>query len=148
MLCGMMSASHNSALGLFDLLREPLIQDFSGDPGMSPVFDLMLAEVARPGLGTQAMTEVLMKQCLIALLRQHLLRDGVGSPLFVALQHPRLARAVLAILEQPAEPHSVGSLADLAGMSRASFAEHFSRAFQRDRSILCRKSAFVLQHVF
>ena len=64
----------------------------------------MLAEVARPGLGTQAMAEVLMKQCLIALLRQHLLRDGVGSPLFVALQHPRLARAVLAILEQPAEP--------------------------------------------
>ena len=131
MLCGMISASHNSALGLFDLMREPLIQDFSGDPGMSPVFDLMLAEVARPGLGTQAMAEVLMKQCLIALLRQHLLRDGVGSPLFVALQHPRLARAVLAILEQPAEPHSVGSLANLAGMSRASFAEHFSQAFQK-----------------
>ena len=131
MLCGMISASHNSALGLFDLLREPLIQDFSADPGLSPVFDLMLAEVTRPGLGTQAMTEVLMKQCLIALLRRHLLHDGADSPLFTALQHPRLARAVLAILDQPAAPHSVGSLADLAGMSRASFAEHFSRAFQQ-----------------
>lgn len=131
MLCGMVSASHNSALGLFDLLREPLIQDFSADPGLSPAFDLMLAEVTKPGLGTQAMTEVLMKQCLIALLRQHLLRDGANSPLFTTLQHPRLARAVLAILDQPAEPHSVGSLADLAGMSRASFAEHFSRAFQQ-----------------
>ena len=63
------------------------------------------------------------------LLRQHLLRDGADSPLVTALQHPRLARAVLAILDQPADPHSVGSLADLAGMSRASFAEHFSRAF-------------------
>lgn len=131
MLCGMVSASHNSALGLFDLLREALIQDFSADPGVSPVFDLMLAEVTRPGLGTQAMTEVLMKQCLIVLLRQHLLRDGIESPLFTALQHPRLARAVLAILDQPADPHSVGSLADRAGMSRASFAEHFSRAFQQ-----------------
>lgn len=131
MLCGMISASHNSALGLFDLLREPLVQDFSTDSRLSPVFDLMLAEVTSPGLGTQAMTEVLMKQCLIALLRQHLLRDGVDSPLFTALQHPRLARAVLAILDQPAGPHSVGSLAELAGMSRASFAEHFSRAFQQ-----------------
>ncbi len=131
MLCGMISASHNSALGLFDLLREPLIQDFSADPGMSPVFDLMLAEVTRPGLGTHAMTEVLMKQCLITLLRQHLLHDGIDSPLFTALHHPRLARAVLAILDQPAAPHSVGSLADLAGMSRASFAEHFSSAFQQ-----------------
>ncbi len=131
MLCGMISASHNSALGLFDLLRESLIQDFSADPSVSPVFDLMLAEVTKPGLGTQAMTEVLMKQCLIASLRQHFLCDGVNSPLFTAFQHPRLARAVLAILDRPADPHSVGSLADLAGMSRASFAEHFSRAFQQ-----------------
>ena len=128
MLCGMVSALHDDALGL---LREPLIQDFSADPGTAPVFDLMLAEVMRPGLGTQAMTEVLMKQCLIALLRQHLLRDGAGSPLFTALQHPRLARAILAILDQPGAPHSVGSLADLAGMSRASFAEHFSSAFRQ-----------------
>ena len=131
MLCGMISAFHEGALGLFDLLRQPLIQDFSADPGVSPVFDLMLTEVTRPSLGTQAMTEVLMKQCLIALLRQHLLRNGVDSPLLTALQHPRLTRAVLAILDQPANPHSVGSLADLAGMSRASFAEHFSRAFQQ-----------------
>ena len=129
MLCGMISAPHNSALGLFELLRGPLIQDFAPDPRLSPAFDLMLAEVTQPGLGSQAMTESLMKQCLIALLRQHLLRDGADSPLFTALQHPRLARAVLAILDRPAEPHSVGSLAELAGMSRASFAEHFAHAF-------------------
>ena len=86
----------------------------------------MLAEGTRPGLGMQAMTEVLMKQCLIALLRQHLLHDGADSPLFTAVHHPRLARAVLAILDRPAASHSVGSLADLA-----SFAEHFSSAFQQ-----------------
>jgi AraC-like DNA-binding protein len=131
MLCGMISAPHNNALGLFELLREPLVQDFSADTRLSPVFDLMLAEVMQPGLGTQAMAESLMKQCLIALLRQHLLRDGADSPLFTALQHPRLARAVVAVLDRPAEMHTVGSLAELAGMSRASFAEHFSRAFQQ-----------------
>jgi len=77
------------------------------------------------------MSELLMKQCLIAMLRQHLLRDGTHSPLSAALHHPRLARAVLSVIEQPAAAHSVESLATLAGMSRASFAEHFSRTFQQ-----------------
>lgn len=72
-----------------------------------------------------------MKQCLIALLRQHLLSDDGSSPVFSALHHPRLARAVLSIIENPAAAHSVESLASLAGMSRASFAGHFSQAFQQ-----------------
>ena len=131
LLCGAISASYGSGLGLFDLMREPMIEDFSASDPLRHAFELMLAEVARPGLGTQAMTEVLMKQCLIALLRQHVLRDGAGSPLSTALHHPRLARAVLAVIEDPAASHSVESLASLAGMSRASFAEHFSRAFQQ-----------------
>jgi AraC family transcriptional activator of mtrCDE len=45
------------------------------------------------------------------------------------LHHPRLARAVAAIIENPAAGHTVDSLASLAGMSRASFSDHFSRAF-------------------
>ena len=74
------------------------------------------APAARAGRGHQAGPGHasddggVMKQCLIALLRQHFLRDGVDSPLFTALQHPRLARAVAAILDRPADPHSVGSL--------------------------------------
>ncbi len=132
LLCGAIAASYGGALGLFDLMRDPMVVDFSESGVLRHAFELMLAEVASPGLGTQAMTEVLMKQCLIALLRRHLRGDGAGSPLFTAaLHHPRLARAVLAVIEEPAAPHSVESLASLAGMNRASFAEHFSRAFQQ-----------------
>lgn len=130
--CGTIAVPRNGALGLFDLLRDPLVEDLSSSGVHRQVFDLMLAEVASPSLGMQAMTEALMRQCLILLLRRHLLRnDRIGSPLFAALQHPRLARAVVAVLENPAAPHSVESLASLAGMSRASFAEHFSQAFQQ-----------------
>ena len=131
LLCGAIPTAHGNALGLFDLLREPMVESFAASGLLRHAFELMLAEVANPGLGTQAMTEVLMKQCLIALLRQHLLRDGSSSPLFTALHHPRLARAVLAVIEDPAAPHSVENLAARAGMSRASFADHFSRAFQQ-----------------
>ena len=131
LLCGAIPASYGGALGLFDLMREPMVEDLSASGVLRHAFELMSAEVASPGFGTQAMTETLMKQCLIALLRQHLSRDDASSPLFTALHHPRLARAVLAVIEAPAAPHSVESLASLAGMSRASFAEHFSRAFQQ-----------------
>ena len=131
MVCGAISASYGGALGLFDLLRDPMVEDFPASSVHRNAFDLMLAEVASPGLGTQAMTEVLMKQCLIALLRQHLRRDDISSPLFATLRHPRLARAVLAVVEAPAATHTVESLASLAGMSRASFAGHFAQAFQQ-----------------
>ena len=131
LLCGAIPASHSGALGLFDLLREPMVEDLAASGILRNAFELMLAEVASPGLGTQAMTETLMKQCLLVLMRRHLPRDGSSSPLSAALHHPRLARAVLAIIEAPAEPHSVESLALLAGMSRASFAAHFSQAFQQ-----------------
>jgi len=130
--CGTIATPCGGTLGLFDLLRDPLVEDLSSSGVRQQVFDFMLAEVASPSLGMQAMTEALMRQCLILLLRRHLPRDdSIGSPLFAALQHPRLAHAVVAVLENPAAPHSVESLASLAGMSRASFAEHFSQAFQQ-----------------
>ena len=130
LLCGSIPATHSSALGLFDLMREPMVESFAAAGPLRYAFELMLAEVANPGLGTQAMTEILMKQCLIVLLRRHL-HGSPNSPLLAALHHPRLARAVLAVIEDPAAPHSVESLSARAGMSRASFADHFSRTFQQ-----------------
>jgi transcriptional regulator GlxA family with amidase domain len=63
------------------------------------------------------------------LLRQHLLRDGETSPLFAALHDQRLARAVVAVLDDPAAAHTLESLARRAGMSRTAFAERFSQVF-------------------
>ena len=128
LLCGMIPAAYRHALGLLELLREPMIEDVSNDATLRGVFGLMRAEVANPRLGTRAMAEVLIKHCLIAMFRRQLTEGaGLGS-LAAALQQPRLAR-VLSIVENPALPHTVSSLAALAGMSRASFAEHFARAF-------------------
>lgn len=123
LLCGSIPASYAQALSLFDLLAETVVHVPADDVGRS-VFDLMRAEVATPGLGTAAITEALMKACLVALLRGRLLdRDQGPLP-----RDPRLARAVLSVLENPGAPHTVASLAEKAGMSRASFAEHIARA--------------------
>ena len=131
LVCGQISANYAGALGLFELFHVPIIGTFASNSVLHNAFELLLSEVVNPGLGTQAMTEVLMKQCLIILLRQHLLSGDGTSPLLAALGEPKLARAVLAILEQPNAPYSVESLAVLAGMSRASFAERFSKVFRQ-----------------
>jgi hypothetical protein len=36
----------------------------------------LLEEIANPAVGTRALTEALMKQCLIVLLRTHLKQGG------------------------------------------------------------------------
>lgn len=131
LICGQISASYDGALGLFELFRDPIVEVFSEESGLQRSFDLMLAEVAAPTIGTQAMTEVLMKQCLIVLLRQHLTKSFAASPFLTVLQEPRLAGAVVAILEQPGAAYSVEGLATLVGMSRTSFSERFSEVFEQ-----------------
>jgi AraC-like DNA-binding protein len=128
-VCGTVSANYAGALGLFDILREPIVADLSSNPVMRMPLEVMLAEMTSPGVGTQALTEALMKQCLILLLRQHLTRAGTHSPFVVALQDRRLAAAITHVIEQPSAPHTVGSLAALANMSRSAFAERFSDVF-------------------
>lgn len=127
LLCGSIPSSHGRALAVFDFLRGAEVQAPDDDVGRRS-FDLMRAEVAAPGLGTAAVTEALMKACLVTLLRGHLRRGGHAGALADLPGDPRLARAVLAVLEEPGAPHTVASLAELAGMSRASFAGHFARA--------------------
>jgi AraC-like DNA-binding protein len=130
-ICGTISAAYGGALGLFEYLGEPVVEDVSKSNIIRHAFESLLAEIAEPGIGTQAMAEALMKQCLILVLRQHLGRETMTSPLFAALQDPRLARAVTAVLEKPAAPHTVESLATEAGMSRSTFADQFSQVFDQ-----------------
>lgn len=128
-VCATISASYGGALGLFDQLRGPVVEDLSQSEALRSLFTVMLSEIATPGVGTQALTEALMKQCLILLLRHHLTRLSVRSPFFAVLEDHRLARAVTGVLEQPSASHTVESLASLAGMSRSAFAERFAQVF-------------------
>jgi AraC family transcriptional activator of mtrCDE len=98
----------------------------------------MLEELSRPALGSRVMAESLMKRCLILLLRDHMERLGARSPLFGPLVDPRLARAVAAVIAQPAYPHSVKSLAATAGMSRSTFSAVSWRAMSKRRWSSCK----------
>ena len=128
-VCATVTASYGGALGVFDQLRGPVVSDLPHNTMLHAAFAQMLQEVANPGIGTQALIEALMKQCLILLLRHHLENLSISSPFFAVLVDHRLAQAVADVLRQPSAPHSVESLAIVAAMSRSTFAEQFVAAF-------------------
>ena len=128
-VCATISASYGGALGLFDNLRGPVVDSVSNSEMMRSLFAVMLAEIAAPAIGTQALIEAMMKQCLIMLLRRHLAELDVRSPFFAILQDRRMACTVAAIIEKPAATHTVESLALVAGMSRSTFAARFTETF-------------------
>lgn len=127
MLCGALPMPYQGGLGFFDLLRGPMAGDMVSSAVPAGVFNAMTDEIAHAGFGTQSMCQALMKQGLVALLRDRQTRQNevMGG----AALHPRLFKAVAAILDDPAAAYTVDSLASLSGMSRASFSDHFSRAF-------------------
>lgn len=127
MLCGALPSPYQGGLNFFDLLRAPIAGDMVAGGIPAEVFDAMASEIAHAGFGTEAMCQALMKQGLIALLRVRRERktQWAGGAMF----HPRLAKAVAAVIGNPAAAHTVDSLASLSGMSRASFSDHFSKTF-------------------
>lgn len=72
-----------------------------------------------------------MSQCFIVRLRRLCADPERRVPWLAALGDERVGRVLDAMLDHPDRAHSLASLADLAGMSRTAFAEHFARAFGR-----------------
>jgi transcriptional regulator GlxA family with amidase domain len=114
---------------LFEHLDAPMVEHFDGPEGLREQFVILLAESARPAIGTRPLTEALLKQCLIVLLRRRIARGAASIPWMAALMDAGLARSMRAILENFGQPLTVEKLSNIAGMSRASFAARFTRAF-------------------
>ena len=130
--CGFIRAMHLETTGLFDHLREPLVVNVSDDTSFRVPFLQLLDELAAPKPGTRVLAEMLMKQCLIVLLRRQTqtARDSY-APWIAAAGRPELGRVIAAITDKPQADHKLQNLADIAGMSRTTFAEQFRKAFGR-----------------
>jgi AraC family transcriptional activator of mtrCDE len=125
---GLIVAGANAACGLLDSLTAPIVAQLCDVDFVRHAFGVMLREAAQPALGGRALTESLMKACLVQVIRRHL-GDPQEQPSFLkAWRDPRLGKAVALILDAPAAAHSVASLASAAGMSRSTFAKTFAGA--------------------
>lgn len=128
-ICGTITASLGSSFGVFDLIRAPVVDSLTDAPAIRAAYQLLIAERAQPDYGTRALTEALMKQCLILLIRRQLKQGGPMAKLFALAHDTRLAEVVHDILTRPAASHSLLELARVAGMSRSGFAKAFSETF-------------------
>ena len=130
-ICSTITANYNGSFGLFDFLTSPITDDLTDAPAIRAAFELLITERAAPDFGTHALTEALMKQCLILLVRRHLKRGDGATQLFSVFKNPKLSAAVRDVLIRPAAPHGLSDLAQIAGMSRSAFAKAFADTFEQ-----------------
>ncbi len=126
---GIVLASFLGSFGLFDRLSKPVSQNLGNDPLVQHAYTIMLDELARPRLGARALTGALMKACMVLVLRQSLTGEDPPIGSLKALSDPRFAKVIDAVLDRPAERHTLETMASVAGMSRSSFAKQFKTTF-------------------
>ncbi len=99
--------------------------------GLEPALALLFAETERLRCGQRLLADRLFEVVLIQLLRwliDHPAEAGIPPGLLAGLADPRLARALVALHEQPGAPWSLAAMAQEAGMSRSAFAAAFKEA--------------------
>lgn len=131
LVCGALTATHRHVMGLFDHLRAPLVENVSGDVAFRDPFLRLLDELSVRRPGSRTLADLLMKECLVALLRRICKSGECREPWLAALENPHLSKAISAMLDRPENSFTLEQLAGLAGMSRAKFAERFKEAFGR-----------------
>jgi AraC-like DNA-binding protein len=129
-ISGIVQASLCGSFGLFDNLTHPIAQHVGDYEIVQRAFALMVEEVGEPSLGARALTSALMKACLVLMIRQTIASADHGMSIFGPLSDKRLCQSVGAVLDRPGDAHTVGTLAEIAGMSRSSFCRNFSEAFE------------------
>lgn len=95
--------------------------------GLTAALTLLFLEADTPDCGRQAVLDRLAEIVVIQLLR-HLIASGTHQAgLLAGLAHPGIGRTLTQIHDDPAFAWTLERMADVAGMSRSSFAETFRK---------------------
>jgi AraC-like DNA-binding protein len=126
---GRVRVTYQGCVGLFDHVREPLVERLTPDDPLRGSFQELFDEIAAQRPGYRAMAEALLRRCLILLLRRLCSRGGQRRlPWLAPLEDSRLGRAAAAMQERPEHAFTLPALAEVAGMSRSVFAARFADA--------------------
>lgn len=127
--CGTLKVHYGDAFGLFDHLRQTLVVDLRDVPEVPILYQGLLAEQAAGQPGGPVLQGAIMTQLLVHMFRKLSEEHDASLSWLHALDDPRLASALDAIMDDPGAHHTVDSLADTAHMSRSAFAKAFHDAF-------------------
>ena len=114
-------AGNPIAQALPDLLLMPIAEITT----LGPTIDLLLDESLAERSGRQVALDRLFEYLLVQLIRHVVDRSLVSGGMLAALANPALARAISAMHADHGHAWTLDDLADLAGMSRTSFARGF-----------------------
>lgn len=128
-VCGRLTTRYGGGPGLFDLLQEPLVLDFSDSVQMREVFTHLLEEEGDLSPGAEVMITTLLHQCIVLVLRRLCADSQCTLPWLAALDDSRLAGVLDQILDDPGRPYTVDSLAANAYLSRSAFIARFTELF-------------------
>lgn len=96
--------------------------------GLEHTLALLFAETEQVRCGRRLIADRLFEVLLLQLLRwllDHPDESGMPAGLLSGLSHPQLAKALVAVHEQPGEAWTLERMAAQAGMSRSAFAAAF-----------------------
>lgn len=127
---GIVLASFSGSFGLFDKLKSPITQDIGDMEIVRQAYEIMLNEMTGSHVGARALTSALMKVCLVLLIRKFISHRGPRGIFMESLPDPRFSRSIAAVLDRPADDHTLQGMASAAGMSRSRFVKQFKDAFE------------------
>jgi AraC-like DNA-binding protein len=112
-------------------LPELVVLPLATHPALAPVCDLLVNEAFSDGRGRQTALDRLFDYLLILIVRHVVESGAVSTGVLAGLADPRLVKALTEMHEAPKRAWKLEGLADIAGMSRTRFAEHFRNVVGR-----------------
>jgi len=106
-------------------LPESVILKLSDTPSLNVSLQLLFSEAQDHYSGQQSLLDRLIEVIIIQLLRELIEQKHLQIGLLAGLTDPQLAKAIIAMHKEPANPWTLQNLAEKAGMSRARFAAKF-----------------------
>jgi AraC family transcriptional activator of mtrCDE len=138
LICGYFHAAYGAATDLFATLAAPIVEQFDPREQLDSRLKQAMKELISQEIGAGAMSASLLKQILIALLRRSLTSMNLWVERFAMLTDLPIARAFAEMAAHPGGPHSVTSLAKIAGLSRSLFMARFVALIGRPPMVVLR----------
>lgn len=129
LVCATLDFDAGSGHPLAAALPPVVILPLSEVEGLDQTLELLFAEATRVRCGQRILANRLFEVLVLQLLRwmlDHPDEAGLKTGLLTGLAHPKLARVLTAVHENPEKPWTLKTMAEAAGMSRSAFAATFS----------------------
>lgn len=128
-ICGKVSVVYRGFSGKMDVLNSPIVETLAPEDRVRAALEELINELADPKVGTRALARALLLQCIILLFRRRLEAGDKSLAWMRGVADEGLWPAIRTLLDQPERSHTVESLAEQVGMSRAAFAQRFGAAY-------------------